>query len=80
MNHLREKVSKEVSPGLDESIGHYQCHADPSIEKVVVNIGLGEAMDNPKALGCCCDRSDSHYRTKTSNYQGAQEHCQFQIT
>ena len=50
MNHLREKYQKEVSPALMKALGITNVMQIPSIEKVVVNIGLGEAMDNPKAL------------------------------
>jgi ribosomal protein L24 len=47
---FERKVPKRNCSGLDEIIGFNQCDADPTVTKVVVNIGLGEAMDNPKAL------------------------------
>jgi len=50
MNHLREKYQKEVSPALMKALGITNVMQIPSIQKVVVNIGMGEAMDNPKAL------------------------------
>jgi large subunit ribosomal protein L5 len=50
MNHLREKYQKEVAPALMKTLGITNVMQIPSIQKVVVNIGMGEAMDNPKAL------------------------------
>ncbi|MHC1739634.1 MAG: 50S ribosomal protein L5 [Anaerolineaceae bacterium] len=50
MNHLREKYVKEVAPALMKPLGITNVMQIPGIEKVVVNIGLGEAMDNPKAM------------------------------
>jgi large subunit ribosomal protein L5 len=50
MNILHERYNKEVAPSLLESFGFKNVMQVPRIEKIVVNIGLGEAMDNPKAL------------------------------
>ncbi len=51
MNRLQERYKKEVVPALLKAFGYRNIMEVPRIEKVVVNIGLGEAMDNPKALG-----------------------------
>ncbi len=50
MNRLREKYQKEVVPALLKAFGYKNVMQVPRIEKVVVNIGLGEALDNPKAI------------------------------
>jgi len=50
MNYMREKYQKEIAPALMKSLGITNVMQIPSIKKVVVNIGLGEALDNPKAL------------------------------
>jgi large subunit ribosomal protein L5 len=50
MNILRERYQNEISPALMKSLGLSNVMQIPRITKVVVNIGLGEAMDNPKAL------------------------------
>ncbi len=50
MNILKERYQKEISPALMKSLGLKNVMQIPRITKVVVNIGLGEAMDNPKAL------------------------------
>jgi large subunit ribosomal protein L5 len=50
MNRMHERYTKEVAPALFKSFGFKNVMQVPRIEKIVLNIGLGEAMDNPKAL------------------------------
>jgi large subunit ribosomal protein L5 len=50
MNILKERYQKEISPALMKTLGLTNIMQIPRITKVVINIGLGEAMDNPKAL------------------------------
>jgi large subunit ribosomal protein L5 len=50
MNRLQEKFNNEVIPALSKAFELKNVMQVPRIEKVVVNIGMGEAMDNPKAL------------------------------
>ncbi|GAP18652.1 50S ribosomal protein L5 [Levilinea saccharolytica] len=50
MNRLKEQYKTEVAPALMKALNLENVMQVPAIKKVVVNIGLGEAMDNPKAL------------------------------
>ncbi len=50
MMRLEEKYKNEVVPALQKSLGLKNVMQVPRITKVVVNIGLGEALDNAKAL------------------------------
>ncbi len=50
MNRLKERYQKEIVPALYQALALSNVMQVPSPKKVVVNIGLGEAMDNPKAL------------------------------
>src|SRR5512133_2976881 len=50
MNRMQELYNQEVAPALFKSLGLKNVMQVPAIEKIVLNIGLGEAMDNPKAL------------------------------
>lgn len=50
MNLMKERYIKEVSPALMKSLGLSNVMQIPRIKKVVINIGMGEAMENPKAL------------------------------
>ncbi len=50
MNRMQVIYNKEVAPALFKSFGFKNVMQVPRIQKTVVNIGLGEAMDNPKVL------------------------------
>jgi large subunit ribosomal protein L5 len=50
MNRMQEKYNNEVVPALRKTFDLKNIMQVPRITKVVVNIGLGEAMDNPKAM------------------------------
>jgi large subunit ribosomal protein L5 len=50
MNVLKKKYQKEVIPAMMKSFDFKNVMQVPHIEKVVINIGVGEALDNPKAL------------------------------
>lgn len=50
MNRMQEKYQEEAMPALQKAFQYKNVMQVPCIEKVVINIGLGEAMDNPKAL------------------------------
>ena len=50
MNRMQEKYNNEVIPALRKAFDLQNVMEVPRIQKVVVNIGMGEAMDNPKAM------------------------------
>lgn len=49
-NWVRERYDEEIAPALVKSLDLENVMQVPRISKVVVNIGLGEALDNPKSL------------------------------
>jgi len=49
-NVLEQKYIDDVKPALMKELGIENALAVPRVEKIVINIGLGEALDNPKAL------------------------------
>jgi len=50
MAQLKEKYKTEVIPGLMERCGYKNSMQVPRLEKIVLNIGLGEAVQNAKVL------------------------------
>ena len=50
MNRLQERYEKEVVPAMMEKFEYKNIMQVPKIEKVVINMGVGEAKDNPKVL------------------------------
>jgi large subunit ribosomal protein L5 len=47
---MQEKYNEEVVPALRKAFDLQNIMQVPRVDKVVVNIGMGEAMDNPKSL------------------------------
>ncbi len=50
MANLKERYKKEIIPALMEKLGYTNIMQAPRLEKIVLNIGLGEAITNAKAL------------------------------
>ena len=50
MSRLKERYKKEIIPVLMERCEYENVMQTPRLDKIVVNIGLGEATQNPKAL------------------------------
>ena len=55
MTRLKAKYQKEVVPALQKVFGYKNVMAVPRIEKVVVNMGLGEATANAKIIDTGAD-------------------------
>ncbi len=47
---LKEKYLKEIAPALTKEFGYTNAMSVPKLEKIVVNVGLGEAIQNSKAV------------------------------
>lgn len=54
-NRLKERYDKEIVPALVKTLALKNVMQVPRLEKVVVNVGLGEALDNAKALDAAVD-------------------------
>ena len=50
MARLKVKYTEEVAPALFKKFGYKSTMQIPKIEKVVLNVGCGEARENPKVL------------------------------
>lgn len=50
MDRLQEKYINEVVPALTEKFGYKNVMELPKIAKIIINMGVGEAVGNPKAL------------------------------
>mgnify|MGYP001133554026 CR=1 FL=1 len=50
MSRLKEKYLTEIVPQLKERLGYSNPMQLPKLEKIALSIGLGEAIQNPKAL------------------------------
>jgi large subunit ribosomal protein L5 len=84
---LHQKYKEEVVPALQKQFGYANPMQIPRVSKIVVNIGLGEALQNPKAVDAAvgdlaaitgqkpvttkAKRSIAQFRLRTGNTIGA---------
>ena len=87
MNGLQERYQAEVVPALQRQFGYDNPMQVPRLSKIVVNIGLGEALTNAKAIDAAvgdltlitgqkpiitrAKRSIAQFRLRTGNAIGA---------
>lgn len=50
MNRLKEKYRKEVTPSLIEKFNYSSVMQAPKVDKIVINMGVGDAVSNSKNL------------------------------
>lgn len=50
MNRLKEKYNKEIVPSLREKYSYKSVMEVPSLDKIVINMGVGDATTNSKLL------------------------------
>jgi len=55
MSRLKERYAKEIAPAMSKEYGYKNVMAIPKLEKIVINIGLGEAIQNSKLLDNAAD-------------------------
>ena len=54
MSRLQEKYTKEIAPALMTKFGYKSPMQIPKLEKIVINIGMSDAKDNPKVIAAAC--------------------------
>ncbi|AFL98901.1 MULTISPECIES: 50S ribosomal protein L5 [Desulfitobacterium] len=50
MARLKDKFSNEIAPALQQKFNYKNVMQIPKLEKVVINVGVGEAIQNSKAI------------------------------
>lgn len=55
MARLKDFYKNEITPTLQKKFNYTNVMQTPRLEKVVINIGLGEAIQNPKAIDSAID-------------------------
>ncbi|MGS3303521.1 50S ribosomal protein L5, partial [Escherichia coli] len=50
MNRLKEKYLNEVTPAMVEKFNYTSVMQTPKVEKIVINMGVGDAVSNSKNL------------------------------
>ena len=50
MTRLKEKYNNEIVAAMQKKFGYKNVMQVPKLDKIVINMGVGEAKDNPKVL------------------------------
>ena len=50
MTRLKDKYTSEAAPALQQTFKYKSLMQIPKLEKIVLNMGVGDAKDNPKAI------------------------------
>ena len=78
MARLKVKYTEEVAPALFKKFGYKSTMQIPKIEKIVVNVGCGEARENPKVLDAVVKRSVRHHRPEGHHHHRQEVRCKLQ--
>ena len=79
MSRLRERYQKDVVPALVKEFGYRNIMAVPKIEKVVVNMGLGEATSNAKVVDTGADELGKITGQKAAVRKAKKSIAQFKV-
>ena len=55
MSRMQEKYKAEIAPAMMQKFSYKSVMQIPKLDKIVVNVGLGEARENPKAIEAACN-------------------------
>ena len=59
MPRLKDKYTAEVAPALMKKFGYKSVMQIPKLEKIVINVGCGEARDNAKLIDAIMDLKEA---------------------
>ena len=79
MEKLREQYEKEVIPALMKKFQYKSTMQVPKLDKIVINIGLGDIKENPKSLENAMNDLSHNNRTKTNDNKSKKINCCIQI-
>lgn len=79
MSRLRDRYRDEVIPALRNEFGYTNVMAVPKIDRVVVNMGLGEATQNPKLIEVGADELTRIAGQKSVTTRARKSIAQFKV-
>jgi ribosomal protein L5 len=78
MARLYDYYKESVMPELTKQFGYKSVMEVPRIEKITLNMGVGEAVGDKKVMDHAVGRHDQDCRPEAGCHQGAQVHCDLQ--
>ncbi len=78
MAKFKEIYQQNVVPALMKRFNYRNVMQVPRLEKIVVNMGLGEAIQNIKILDSAVQEMSEHHRPEAGHHQGQEIDCPVQ--
>ena len=75
MSRLKEQYQNEIVDAMIKKFGYKNIMEVPKLDKIVVNMGVGEAKENAKVLEAAI--KDNH-RSESSCYKSKERYCKLQ--
>ena len=78
MARMKDYYVKEVAPALMKKFSYKSVMQIPKLEKIVINVGCGEARDNPKVIDAIMSDLAKITGQKADRLQGKKIRCELQ--
>jgi large subunit ribosomal protein L5 len=78
-SRLKERYQKDVVPALKKEFGYTNIMAVPKVQKVVINMGLGEATSNAKLIDVGADELSRIAGQKSMTRRAKKSIAQFKV-
>ena len=69
MSRLKDLYKNEIMDAMTKKFGYKNVMEVPKLEKIVVNMGVGEAKENAKLLDAAIAEYGTCYRTESNRYK-----------
>ena len=78
MARLKDIYNSEIKEAMQKKFNYKNVNEIPKLEKIVINMGVGEAKENSKVLDSAVRDFRDHYRTACCNNKGKKVRCELQ--
>ena len=75
MSRLKEQYTNEIMEAMMKKFGYKNIMQVPKLEKIVINMGVGEAKENKKLLDAAVADMETSPQTKSDRNQGKKICC-----
>ena len=77
---FERNIVTTVVPGLSKEFSYKNVMAVPKIEKITINIGMGEATQNAKLMDGAVERADADRGPEAGDHEGDEIDCAVQAS
>ena len=77
---MKDRFLNEITPALMQKFNYTTVMQVPKVEKIVINMGVGEAVSNSKVLDVAVEDMQTDLWSKTSYHSFEEIDCRFQTS